>query len=258
MKCWASGLAKTTSLDLVRKRFPAETTAAPCSASELRLVCAGLEVVVGDVSDESLRLPRLMADDCDIAFHGIAVDVHLDRVARFASSDHRGPNRVSAGVGHVNGLSDLYLHDRNSRSLLPNVRSAMITAHGSSIDAVHAAENARRWPARSGRCSDLFRNNFAGVWKVDRFGLPVVSEFQGGPLRADVQGCPSESTDRVQPDVNRETRQIKVFPIGRPAWRQELPAGIGSGPIEVGDPPIMPAGCAQHCLVSVVGRFDRP
>jgi hypothetical protein len=78
------------------------------------------------VGDEALRFPLFMTDDGDIAFHGMAVDVHFDRVTRFASSDHRGPHRVSIGVGRVNGLSDLYLHDRNSRSLLPNVRSAMV------------------------------------------------------------------------------------------------------------------------------------
>ena len=89
------------------------------------LVCTVFEVVVGDVGDEALRLALFMADDGDIAFHGMAVDVHFDRVARFASSDHGGSNRVSVGVGHVNALSDLYLHDRNSKSLVPNVRSAM-------------------------------------------------------------------------------------------------------------------------------------
>jgi hypothetical protein len=91
----------------------AERTA--CSASELLPVCAGLEVVVGDMGNEALRLALFMTNDGDIAFDGVAVDVHLNRVARFALSDHRRPNRISVGVGHVDRLADFHLHDRDSR-----------------------------------------------------------------------------------------------------------------------------------------------
>ena len=68
-------------------------------------------------------------------------------------------------------------------------------------------QNARPLPALSG--SSLLRllaDDLAGVWKVNSYGLPVVSEFQGGPLQADIQGCSSEETDRVEPDINRKTR----------------------------------------------------
>jgi hypothetical protein len=71
------------------------------------------------VGDEALRLALFVADDRDIAFHGVAVDVHLDRVAGFASGDDSAPNRVSVGVGDVDRLADLCLHHRDFKLRLP-------------------------------------------------------------------------------------------------------------------------------------------
>lgn len=66
------------------------------------------------MGDETLGRVLFMADDRDIAFHGVALDVHVDRVPRLTSRDHRTPNRASVGIGQLDSLADLHLHDRDS------------------------------------------------------------------------------------------------------------------------------------------------
>jgi hypothetical protein len=113
------------------------------------------------VGDEALRLPLFTADDGDIAFHGTAVDVHFERVTRFASSDHRGPRRVSVEVGRVNGLSDLSLRDRNSRSLFPTFAQR---------SACQVAPSARPRPFGAGTSSLTFAVPGDGVEVSPAFG----------------------------------------------------------------------------------------
>lgn len=49
------------------------------SASESLLVRGSSEVVVGDVGDEALSLALFVADDGDITFHGVTIDVYSPR-----------------------------------------------------------------------------------------------------------------------------------------------------------------------------------
>lgn len=66
------------------------------------------------------NLPRSWRTMATPRLHSAAVDVHLERVARLGSGDHRAPSRVSVGVRHVGGLAHLLVvvavggHDHDS------------------------------------------------------------------------------------------------------------------------------------------------